>query len=368
MILDFDLPIAPLNEQRYIVAKIEELFSDLDAGVAALERTRANLKRYRAAVLKAAVEGKLTEEWRAKHPKTEPASKLLERILAGRRKKWEEDQLAKFAAADKTPPKSWREKYVEPAAPDTTMLPELPRGWCWASVEQLVIRSEYGTSVKCDHGASGPPVLRIPNIARGQIDLGDMKQATVQLELTREDALRKGDLLMCRTNGSISLIGKAALVQDDYEPLHTFASYLLRFRFGERDTLPKWVHLFATSSHGRLFIEKNAASSAGQHNISLSLIHSMLLPVPPQAEQVEIAQDVERRLSIIEEAEAQVDANLKRAARLRQSILKRAFEGRLVPQDPNDEPADRLLERLRAWRSESEGKNRFRQRVQRNRP
>src|SRR5208337_795919 len=93
------VPVAPLSEQHRIVAKIEELFSDLDAGVAALKRIRANLKRYRAAVLKAAVEGRLTEAWRAKHPKTEPATKLLERILAQRRQNWEEDQLAKFAAA-----------------------------------------------------------------------------------------------------------------------------------------------------------------------------------------------------------------------------------------------------------------------------
>ena len=105
------VPIAPLNEQSRIVAKIEELFSDLDAGVANLLRVRANLKRYRAAVLKAAVEGKLTEDWRAQHPDTEPASVLLERILTERRRKWEEDQLAKFAEAGKQPPKGWQEKY-----------------------------------------------------------------------------------------------------------------------------------------------------------------------------------------------------------------------------------------------------------------
>lgn len=375
------LPIrlAPLNEQRRIVAKIEELFSDLDAGVAALERIRANLKRYRAAVLKAAVEGKLSQAWRAKQVDAasrrvgsecaetgsvasvkatrqdaastlEPATKLLERILTERRQKWEQTQLAKFAAAGKTPPKGWREKYIEPAAPDTSALPELPQGWCWARIEQLLTRSEYGTSVKCDYGAIGPPVLRIPNIAKGQIDLDDMKQATVQIGLTGEDALQKGDLLMCRTNGSINLIGKAALVRGNYEPFHTFASYLLRFRFREHNTLPKWVHLFLTSSHGRLFIEKNAASSAGQHNISLSLIHTMLLPLPPLAEQSEIAQEVESRLSIIEETEAQINANLKRAAHLRQSILKRAFEGKLVPQDPSDEPAEKLLERIKAER------------------
>ena len=124
----FPIPLAPLAEQRRIVAKIDELFSDLDAGVAALERARVNLKRYRAAVLKAAVEGKLTEQWRAEHPATEPASVLLERILSTRRKKWEVDQLAKYAAAGKTPPKDWREKYVEPAGPDAAELPALPRG------------------------------------------------------------------------------------------------------------------------------------------------------------------------------------------------------------------------------------------------
>ena len=106
-----------LNEQRRIVAKIEELFSDLDAGVAALERAKAKLKRYRAAVLKAAVEGKLTEEWRAKHPPKETASQLLERILKERRRKWEEDQLAAYAKAGKKPPANWKDKYKEPAAP-----------------------------------------------------------------------------------------------------------------------------------------------------------------------------------------------------------------------------------------------------------
>lgn len=133
IVRDLDVPIPPINEQHRIVAKIEELFSDLDAGVAALERAKANLKRYRAAVLKAAVEGKLTEAWRAEHPNIEPASKLLERILAERRQKWEADQLAKFAAAKKEPPRNWKEKYVEPTPPVTKGLPELPDEWCWSS-------------------------------------------------------------------------------------------------------------------------------------------------------------------------------------------------------------------------------------------
>ena len=121
------------NEQRRIVAKIEELFSELDAGVAALERVRANLKRYRASVLKAAVEGKLTEDWRAQNPDTEPASVLLERILTERRRKWEEAQLAKFAQDGKQPPKAWRDKYKEPPSP-LNVVPALPDNWTWAVV------------------------------------------------------------------------------------------------------------------------------------------------------------------------------------------------------------------------------------------
>jgi type I restriction enzyme S subunit len=145
------LPIAPANEQARIVAKVEELFSDLDAGVAALERARANLKRYRAAVLKAAVEGRLTAEWRKAHPDVEPASKLLERILTERRRKWEEAQLAKFAAAGKPPPKGWKYKYPEPAKPEIDTPWELPDTWCLTSVDavgDILLGRQRGVIVK----------------------------------------------------------------------------------------------------------------------------------------------------------------------------------------------------------------------------
>ena len=126
------LPIAPFTEQCRIVAKIEELFSDLDAGVAALERVKAKLKRYRAAVLKAAVEGKLTEDWRKKNRPKETGQQLLDRILQERRRKWEEEQLATYEKAGKKPPAGWKDKYKEPAGPDESSLAELPEGWCWA--------------------------------------------------------------------------------------------------------------------------------------------------------------------------------------------------------------------------------------------
>src|SRR5690606_22545931 len=136
-LLNFEIPIAPPPEQRRIVAEIEKQFTRLDAAVAALERARANLKRYRASVLAAACEGRLvpTEAALARQEGRdyEPASALLDRILAERRARWEADELAKMHARGK-PPKNdaWKSKYKEPAAPDTNGLPELPEGWEWA--------------------------------------------------------------------------------------------------------------------------------------------------------------------------------------------------------------------------------------------
>jgi type I restriction enzyme S subunit len=339
--------IAPLSEQRRIVAKIEELFSDLDAGVAALKRAKAKLKRYRAAVLKAAVEGGLTEQWRVANPPKETASQLLERILKERRHKWEENQAAVYAKAGKKPPANWRQKYKEPAAADETNLAALPEGWCWASMGQLVVRSEYGTSVKCNYEANGLPVLRIPNIAAGRIDLADLKFAMQRLDLDKDAELLPGDMLMCRTNGSIGLIGKAAIVSDHFAVPHCFASYLLRFRLAEYETLPKWIHACVSSVQGRHFIEGHAASSAGQHNISLSVISRMPIPLPPLAEQSMLLTEIDERISQTDAADKSLADQLTRAARLRQSVLKRAFEGKLVSQDPNDEPASVLLERIK---------------------
>ena len=334
-----DLP--PLPEQRRIVAEIEKQFTRLDASVAALRRTRANLKRYRASILRAACSGELAateaELARAEGREYEPAGVLLERILAERRARWESQEKR-------------RGRYKEPAAPDASDLPPLPKGWAWATVGQMIVRSEYGTSVKCSYESEGVPVLRIPNIVGGEIDLTDLKFANQSLPVDDDRALQVGDVLMCRTNGSISLIGKTAVIKRSLEPYHSFASYLLRFRFMDCPPLSNWFHLFATSQLGRKYIEREAASSAGQHNVSLSLIHRMPVPVPPTAEQRRIVAEVERRLSVVQQAEAAVEASLQRAERLRQSILKRAFSGQLVPQDPDDEPASALLERIRAQR------------------
>ncbi len=324
------LPLPPLPEQRRIVAKIEELFTRLDAGVAALKAAKAQLKRYRQAVLKQAFEGRLTAAWREAHKgELEPASALLERIRAERG----------TAKGERLPPV------------DNEGLPELPEGWVWTSLQQVSWDSGYGTSMKCDYGFQGPPVLRIPNVVNGRISLNDMKYAHDALSLKPANAVSPADFLIIRTNGSPDLIGRGALVSESFGEPYFFASYLIRFRILAVDALPGWVSTIWHSPLVRDWISRNAATTAGQYNLSVGKLNKLVLPLAPLVEQRHIIGEVERRFSIADEVEKAIDQSLAHAARLRQSILKRAFEGKLVPQDPADEPAEVLLERTRRERA-----------------
>jgi type I restriction enzyme S subunit len=352
-ILGHRVGVPPRKEQDRVVAKIEELFSDLDAGVAALERIRANLKRYRAAVLKAAVEGRLTEEWRAKHPKTEPDSKLLERIMAERCRTWEEDQLAKYAAADKTPPKGWREKYCEPAPPDMSRLPELPLGWCWIALGQ-VARFQNGRAFPSkEYAAQGVRLLRPGNLfADGSVRWTIKNSRFMPPEWAEKHPayiVRGNELVINLTAQSLAdeFLGRICLTDPDERCL--LNQRLARITpFSGMDK--KFTLYLLKSSIFRRFVNGLNTGSLIEHMFT-SQLEDCCLPMPPAEEQQEIVQEIERRFSVIEENEAQVDANLQRATYLRQCILKRAFEGKLVPQDPTDEPAEQLLERIRQERA-----------------
>ena len=335
-------PLPPLSEQHRIVAEIEKQFTRLDASVAALKRVQANLKRYRASVLKAACEGKLVpteaELARAEGREYEPADRLLERILAERRARWE--------AQEKR-----RGKYVEPSPPDPSDLPELPEGWDWATVALLSSRIEYGTSTKASSVPTGIPVLRMGNIRDGELNFSDLKYLETDNPETQKTMLSHGDLLFNRTN-SAELVGKSAVYKDRY-PKACFASYLIRVSFPS-DISPDYVCTFINSRHGRAYITRVRNQQVGQANVNGTKLAAMPTPLPPLAEQRRIVAEVERRLSVIQQAEEAVEANLTRAERLRQSILKRSFSGSLVPQNPNDEPASALLERIKAEREDAQ--------------
>lgn len=349
--LAHNVPLPPYAEQTRIVEKLEGLLSDLDAGVNELKSAQKKLGQYRQSLLKAAVEGELTADWRSKNKVKETGAQLLQRILKERRTRWETKQLAKYKDQNKTPPTGWKEKYPEPVKPSITGLSDLPAGWAWVSIDQLVYESSYGTSVKCNYESNGVPVLRIPNVSGGKLDLQDLKFSTTDLGLAKEDYLSVGDVLVIRTNGSIGLVGRAATVVNDLTIPHFFASYLLRLRCIEKTSVHRWL-LAALSAHsGRQWLEARAASSAGQHNISLSTLLTMPIPLAPLAEQccaLDMLEDIQE--SIKQQEDAAV-LSIKQSVAQRKNILKTAFSGQLIPQDPNDEPASVLLERIRIERA-----------------
>ena len=186
------LPVPPRNEQSRIVAKLEELLSDLDAGVAELKAAQKKLAKYRQSLLKAAVDGTLTASWReaqrqqAGEPK-ETGAQLLERILIERRARWEAKRLAKFEKQGKAPPAGWEMAYHPPAILVEADLSALPQGWVWVCADALVAESSYGTSVKCSYDGKGTPVLRIPNVASREISLSDLKLSTDALHLEADE-------------------------------------------------------------------------------------------------------------------------------------------------------------------------------------
>jgi type I restriction enzyme S subunit len=338
---DVLFPLPPLPEQHRIVEKIEELFSDLDAGVSALERAKANLKRYRASVLKSAVEGRLTEEWRKEHPQTEDGQMLLDRVLRERREKWEKDQLAQFKKKGKEPPRNWQSKYEEPSAPDTSELPELPEGWVWATVEQLSTKVTDGVHKKPTYVADGIPFITVRNLTAGQgISFTDTSFVTEEdhAEFCKRTHPEKGDLLISKDG----TLGVVRAIRTDTE-FSIFVSVAL-VKPIDRGMADYWEIAFCSPQVQRQMVGKGS----GLQHIHLEDLRQDCIPLPALAEQEQIVAIVEERLSQIDSAEKTIDAELIRSKRLRQSILKQAFEGKLVAQDPQDEAASVLLERIKA--------------------
>ena len=347
------VPLPPENEQIRIVAKIEELFTKLDAGKDELLQAKARLKRYRQSVLKAAMDGKLTEDWRKKHGnEIEPASVLLERMLKERREKWEAEQLEQMRAKGKTPEDDkWKNKYKEPSEPDTSKLPELPEGWVWVTIEQLSYKVQYGSSSKCTADENGIPVFRMGNILNGKLIVNDLKYLPQDHNEFPNLLLEIGDILFNRTN-SAELVGKTAVYKGLPTPC-SFASYLIRVKVTS-GIFPDLISYYINSTYGRQWIASVVSQQVGQANVNGTKLQALAVPLPPYLEQEQIISEVEKHLSIADKVEAVVDAELKRSDALRQSILKQAFSGKLVSQDPNDEPAEKLLARIKKEKTKRE--------------
>jgi type I restriction enzyme S subunit len=350
--LTFNLPPSP--EQERIVAEIEKQFTRLDAAVAALKRVQANLKRYRAAVLKAACEGCLVlteaELARREGHSYETGEQLLARILEERRARWESDQLAKMVAAGKPPHNDeWRKKYKEPETPDTSGLPQLPGGWTWASLAQLSeIQGGIQKQPKRAPRSNAFPYLRVANVYRGRLDLSEIEYMELFGEELEKLRLQTGDLLIVEGNGSPSEIGRMAIWRGEIANC-VHQNHIIRARL-IGGTVPIFFASYWNSPMGSGEVLRLAGSTSGLFTLSVSKVGRLPIPLAPLEEQIRIVAELELRLSRLAAMEISAAHNSVRADRLRQSILMRAFEGRLVPQDPNDEPASALLERNKAAR------------------
>jgi type I restriction enzyme, S subunit len=306
------IPVAPPDQQQRIVAEIEKQFSRLDEAVASLKRAQANLKRYKASVLKAAVEGKLTEQWRKEHTDVEPASDLLKRIIAERQAKWK-----------------GRGKYKEPAALDTTNLLELPHGWVWTTlsvIAELKGGITKGQKRKPTDKLRMVPYLRVANVQRGFIDLTEVKEIEATEEEIAELALRKGDILF-NEGGDRDKLGRGWVWDGQIkECIHQ--NHVFRARLNSPDIEPEFVSWHG-NSFGQQYFFDEGKHTTNLASINMTKLSGLPVPLPSAAEQKQIVAEVERRLSMVEELEAEVTTNRQRAERLRQVILRKAFSGKL---------------------------------------
>ena len=312
---EISVPVAPLDKQKRIVAEIEKQFSRLDEAVANLKRVKANLKRYKAAVLKAAVEGRLveTEAERARREgrSFETGAQLLQRILETRRSQ-----------------RQGKGKYKEPATPDTTGLPELPEGWVWARLDSIATLKGGITvdSKRQDSTARTVPYLRVANVQRGYLDLSEVK--TINAPASDIDALRlrNGDILF-NEGGDRDKLGRGWIWEDQLaDCIHQ--NHVFRARLLSSDIQPKLVSWWG-NSFGKDYFQREGKQTTNLASINLTKLSAFPVPVPPLDEQHRIVMEVDRRLSHLRETEAQVDVDLQRADRLRQSILSTALSGGL---------------------------------------
>jgi type I restriction enzyme S subunit len=312
----FDIALPDEAKQAQVVAYLDEQLSRLDASVAALHRVQVNLKRYRASVLKAACEGRLvpTEGALARQEGRdfETGEQLLQDILRERQRNW-----------------SLKRTYEPPGSPGKIDSSSLPAGWTWATVGQLLSeRLCNGLSIKGSDAPPGIRALKLDAMTSEGFDFERVRYLPVDEATVSDILVRAGDYFVSRGNGSLNFVGRGTLAQDPSHPV-IFPDTMIRLRFAPEIRRSQWIRSIWESRWVRRQIEVKVKTTAGIYKISQPELESVVVPLPPLAEQYRIVAEVDRRQSLIRVAEAQVTANLARAQRLRQSILQSAFS---VPQ------------------------------------
>lgn len=316
------VPVPPTSEQSRIVLKLNALFVRLDRARAELDRVPRLADHLRKQIVCSAFSGTLTSDWRALHTDCKPVD---DNTL-------DQTYLAETGLQRKKPATEidWRPPLC------------LPSSWRWVSVDRIVSEIQYGTSAKTSLDGGDIPVLRMGNIQRGRLHWNDLKYLPRDHDEFPNLLLRKGDALFNRTN-SFELVGKTAAVVELDRPT-SFASYLIR------------VHPFAMSAelfsyylnspYARRWIDRVASQQVGQANVNGSKLKALGIPLPPPEEQVEVLKRVNAAMAHADRLEAEASRSRALLDRLDAALLTKAFQGELVPQDPNDQPASALLSRV----------------------
>ncbi|MGR2701252.1 restriction endonuclease subunit S [Vibrio campbellii] len=322
--------IAPLAEQKRIVEKLDEVLAQVDTIKARLDGIPALLKRFRQSVLASAVSGKLTEEWRGSNAVTPVTNLIQSCVVSDKRNNQNAD-------------KPFRQDEITK---------EVPASWTWvrlARITEVVSGVAKGSKTKSE--VVTRPYLRVANVQRGFLDLSEIKEIAVPVEKANSLVLLPGDILF-NEGGDIDKLGRGWIWEGQVSNcIHQ--NHVFRARVYSSDIEPKYVSHYGNSS-GKEYFLREGTQSVNLANINKTTLSLLPVPLPPKEEQKEIVRLVDQYFAFADTIEAQVKKAQARVDNLTQSILAKAFRGELVAQDPNDEPADKLLERIEQARKEAE--------------
>lgn len=339
--------IPPTNEQRRIVAKIEELFSELDKGIESLKTVQAQLKVYRQALLKHAFEGKLTAQWRAENPdKLETADALLERIQRERTQRYQQ-QLAEWEAGGKQGSKPKAPKPQPPlSAEELAEMSLLPHGWSWAKFGQI-----FNVYVGSTPSRKQPDYWNgtIPWVSSGEVAFCRIKDTDERITPlgfgNASTEIHPTGTIMLGMIGEGKTRGQAAIL--DIEASHNQNTAAIRV--SEAGCIPEFIYSYLVY---RYEITRKIGSGNNQKALNKERVSDLVFPLCSIAEMTKIVRCIDAKFSEVDQLDQAITKSLQQAEVLRQSILKKAFSGRLVAQDASDEPASMLLARIKAEKAE----------------
>jgi type I restriction enzyme, S subunit len=347
-LLNFPILLPPAGEQERIVTKLSAAVSKVNRAEAAARRANQRLQRYRVAIVDAALIGELTRGWRESGRKNEKdnletGEELLLRLLTARRQLWEETELKRLSALKKVPKnEEWKSRYHEPAPPKTDNLPDLPEGWAWAATEQLgeVVTGSTPTKSRPEFFGGNVPFYKPSDLDAG-FYVASSHDSLTKAGIEHARVIPENSILVTCIGATIGKTGfarKAGATNQQINALVPAVAPMAEFLF---------IVFTGSRMQGKI---RSSASATTLPILNKSKFERLPIPLPPLAEQNEIVREIDRRLLAADRLLAKLEPQVVRARATRQSLLREAFAGRLVPQDPKDEPASVLLRRIRAAR------------------